>query len=318
MSLNPIFNSISKLLFILVIISALLSCSNDVSDSESQAWVRIDEPNDGAVTTSDSIYIKGNAGMRDGSYPGTVYWTSNTGSGVARQQVICILACITAWDATVPLMLGDNTITVTMLDGIDQVGVTRFTYVTVNGKITMNDIDGPLVLDVPVNIRGNENNITVTTDAGQYSYPYIRAGTYTINPLSLPLPQSSACIDSYIPSSREITVLENNTSDIYGQDFIAVEGTPCYYISGSIVPSTNPTGGMSDIKVTLTDQYGNEMIDYSNASGYYSFHNFEPGTYTITPSDCDYLGNCQTFTPSFIEVTISGSDVTGQDFIREF
>ena len=285
--------------------------------SETQAWVRIDEPEDGSSTGSDVVIATGNAAMRNGSYPDTIYWDSDYSSGVASQSVMCLVACVAAWEATIPLTLGENTITVIMSDGSDEVTITRYTQVVVTGRITMDETSGASVPNIPVILTGTDTNYTTITDVmGNYSFSHIMAGTYTITPSQPSPPQSSACL-TFAPSSREITVPTDDNSDIVGQNFIATQVTPCYSIGGRVTASTNPGYGLPDRKITLSDQAGNEMVRYTDETGNYIFSHFEPGTYTLTPSYCVF-GSCASFIPAFREVTIIDSSVYAQDFLQEF
>ena len=285
--------------------------------SETQAWVRIDEPEDGSSSGSGVVIATGNAAMRNGSYPDTIYWDSDCSSGVASQSVSCLVACVAAWEATIPLTLGENTITVIMSDGSDEVTITRYTQVRVTGRITMDEISGASVPDIPVILTGTDTNYTTITDVmGYYTFYNIIAGTYTITPSQPSLPQSSNCL-SFAPSSREITVPADDNSDIVGKDFIATQVTPCYSIGGRVTASTNPGYGLPDIKITLSDQAGNEMVRYTDETGGYSFSHFEPGTYTLTPSYCPFWP-CASFIPAFKAVTIIDSSVYAQDFLQEF
>jgi len=109
----------------LLLLGLLGGCSEDV-ERETLAWVRIDTPAEGAHTTADSVLVAGNAAMRNGSYPSaSIYWYNSGASGVATTNVVCILACIAYFEATVPLYPGENRISVELLDGTDSVTVYR-------------------------------------------------------------------------------------------------------------------------------------------------------------------------------------------------
>lgn len=319
---NRLINNLRYFCIIVVIALGLITIiasggggGGGSDDSGTQAWVRIDEPEDGSSTGSDFVIAKGNASFYDGSYPDTIYWESNYSSGVATQYVG--LFNLVAWEATIPLTLGENTITVMMSDGSDEVTITRYTQVVVTGRITMDETSGASVPDIPVILIGNDTNYTTITGVmGYFSFSNIMAGTYTITPSQPSLPQSSACL-SFAPSSREITVPTDDNSDIIAQDFIATQVTPCYSIGGRVTASTNPGYGLPNRKITLSDQAGNEMVRYTDETGGYSFSHFEPGTYTLTPSYC-ILGSCASFIPAFKEVTIIDSSIYSQDFLQEF
>ena len=303
-----------KNLLLVAIFSYLLmlsGCGGGGGEKESAAWVRIDQPEAGYVTGLDVVYAKGNAAMRDGSYPGTVYWSSASGSGVARQSVVCLVACIAAWEADIPLLLGENSITVTMMDGSDQVTVSRYNRVEVGGRVTLDGPEGASVADVPVRLEGEESNVTLTTDeSGYYRFYGVTEGTYTVEPMPPEPPQSAACL-SFSPANRAFTVPAYDTSMIAGEDFVATQVVPCYYIGGTVTPSTNPSVGLANVVMTLSDQAGNTMTRYTDAYGYYYFWHLEPGTYTVMPSG-------GTFVPASAEVTIAESNETGTDFSKQY
>src|SRR5512135_3684432 len=70
-----------------------------------KAWIRIDTPVESYTTGSTSVTVEGNAAMYDAnSYPSdTVYWYNGKYSGTAEKSVTCILGCVVAWRATIPL-----------------------------------------------------------------------------------------------------------------------------------------------------------------------------------------------------------------------
>lgn len=76
------------------------------------------------------------------------------------------------------------------------------------------------------------------------------------------------------------------------------------YISGTVTSGGVPLSG-----VTLTLSGSSSGTATTFGSGAYSFSGLGNGSYTITPSKTGY-----TFTPANLAVTISGSNVTGQDF----
>lgn len=298
---------------------ALFSCGGDSGDTQAGAWVRIDYPTSGLSTGADVIVAKGNAGMRDASvYPsGMVNWHTNSSSGVAIQSTTCILACVVAWEATVPLDIGDNTLRVTYGDASDVVVFNRFTQVLVSGTVRLNSATGSGVADIPVTLSGTNVSLQTTTDnSGDYSFSNLVAGTYTINIEQPPAPQSSACL-TLDPNPREVIVPADDNSDIVGQDFVVIQASTCYSIHGRVTASTNTNYGQSDIKLTIKDAGGNEVVKYSDSGGYFDFHYFEPGTYTLTPSYCAWPP-CDTFTPDSRSVIIVDSDMYSEDFLRNF
>lgn len=299
-----------NLLFVLLstfIFLGLTACSSGDDYSESQAWVRIDSPTDNSLRISDTQLVTGNAAMRDGTYPEPVYWSTNTGSGMAYSYVMCILGCMSGWEATIPLAIGKNIIVVSMADGQDSVTVTKKAQIT--GKITLDDIFGASISDYPVTIITPDANSTKFTEiSGDYNF-HVTEGNYTIIPSNSSPPQSGDCF-SFLPLKREIIIPTDFTSNITDQYFIATQTTPCYSIAGKVTTS-NSQYGESDIKITLSDQENNELVRYTNTWGSYQFRHLGPGSYTITPGN-GYIS----FAPSFREVNITVSNIYSQDFVK--
>ncbi len=299
-------------LFVLLAFSLTACTGGGDGDSETMAWVTISSPANGYITNADTIVVEGNAAYRDGSYPiESVYWYNGGTSGVADKSVVCILACLMAWRASVPLYLGDNTITLQFVDANASLQVTRKPTVTAEGRISLpSSLGAP---DVTVAIVGAGLTASTRTDSGgNYSLVVYDSGSYVLTP-SLPLPQSAGCLD-FDPASLTVDV---GASDVSGQDFTATELTGCYAISGRITASTNPSAGQSGVTVTLVDAGGHEMSVVTDADGYYSVHQLAPGTYTITPRDC-ILSFCSTFVPDSVAATITSGDLANQDFVRQF
>ncbi len=80
-----------------------------------------------------------------------------------------------------------------------------------------------------------------------------------------------------------------------------------YSISGSV----KTTRGASVSGVTMTLSGAGSATTSTNGSGNYQFTGLGNGSYTITPSKTGY-----TFTPTSKNVTVSGANVTGQNFTR--
>lgn len=293
---------------------AAASCGGGGGGSETLAWIRIDTPADGYVTNSESIVIEGNAALRSGDYPSeSIYWYNGQASGVAANSVVCIVGCVAAWRATVPLNVGQNTITLRFVDAIASLSATRNPTVSVQGRTTLSSSSGVSVPDVTVSLSGASGTTWTRTDAsGSFTLRAYQAGSYSLTP-SLPLPQSDSCL-SFAPASRDIDV---STADIFDQNFIATETASCFAVSGRITASNNPTYGQPGVTVALADAQGHEMNAVTDASGAYSFHHLIAGTYTITPRDC-ILSYCSTFVPESIAVTVTSGDVSDQDFLRQF
>ncbi len=87
----------------------------------------------------------------------------------------------------------------------------------------------------------------------------------------------------------------------------ATSGAVTYSISGTVTES----GGGSPLSgVTMTLSGAGSGTTTTNALGNYTFSGLSDGSYTVTPGISGY-----TFTPTSRNVTVSGADVTGQDFV---
>ena len=296
---------------------SLSACGGGGDDeSETLAWVRIDAPLDGYATGADTVLVKGNAAMRDGSYPDTIYWHSNYGSGTAIQSVTCIMACIAAFQAEVPLGLGENTISVTMVDGSDQVTVSRYNQVVVSGRITVDNPEGPSAADLPVTLSGSTDTLTTSSDEfGTFQFINVTTDDYTLAPTQPAPPQSDSCF-TFSPADRAVTVPANDLSDIVNQDFVANTLLPCFHIEGTVTLASDPSISIANVKMTLTDSDGHTLVRYTGTNGHYIFRNLAPGDYYITPDDCT-VESCVGYTPGYLDITITNTGASSQDFFRE-
>jgi len=303
-SKNLTRSSIVRGVFLSIFLGALTvlgSCGGSVafdSSSPSPTWVRIDLPTAGEATGESTVLVKGNAAL---NVAGPITWTTSNGtSGQVTQQTICILACVTAFEATVPLALGVNVITVSLSDGTSaSVTVSRYPLVKAEGKVVM--ATGAYVPDVTVTLSGSSSATTRTY--GVFSFSNLREGSYSVTPsLELAPPQSTECL-SFSPSSRNFTVTASSSQDFSGLDFVASPLMPCYSVSGSIFKTTFPDiVGQPDTKVILKNASGSEYVVYSASDGYFTFLYLPPGTYTVTP-----LGAI--FDPPVSIVTVTNADV---------
>lgn len=295
-------------IFIVLMTMLLSACSEDSDDREPGAWVRIDSPVDGFSTGKEYVTVEGNASMGNAfSVPGPIYWFNNGASGVLPSQNICIFGCIAAFQGSVPLFMGANTITVQLDDGSDTVNGIRYPQVVAQGSVVM-DTTGYVVPGVTITISGDRNYSAETDAGGMYSFSYLRDGSYSVHASLRPL--STGCL-SLTPDKHDFVVVMD---DIHGLDFTASQLTPCYTISGHIAATTNPYADISGVKLTLIDTYNNEYVVYSNVAGNYTFYHLVPGSYSITPSD-RYGG---TYIPETSTRTIAIGDVTSLDFDKVF
>lgn len=134
---------------------------------------------------------------------------------------------------------------------------------------------------------------TTTADAsGNYSFTSLVSGSYAIT--------ASKNAVSFTPSNLQVTLAG---SDVSGANFTATAGSNTFSISGTITPAASGSG------TTLTLSGATSGATTSDSSGNYSFPNLASGSYTISASKTGL-----SFTPPSLQVTVGGSNVTGQDF----
>jgi hypothetical protein len=243
----------------------------------------------------------------------TVTWENlTTGkTGITTQEVdVCHLfgtpyLCHHTWMTTIPLVVGDNQITITASDpagvtGQDSITVVKpvLTY-SISGKVT-NAFDVGLWnygrAGFGLTLTGTVPNPTIFTDTnGNYTISCIPSGPYSVTP-------SSTMAFSFTPPTREVTV---SNADITSQDFV----TEAYFISGAV---TFPSGtGSSGVLVTLIGTNSSATY-FTDSNGFYVFA-VPNGSYTITPTDL--LSDLLSFVPTSRDVTVDHSDVAEQDFV---
>ncbi|MBI5117914.1 thrombospondin type 3 repeat-containing protein [Candidatus Poribacteria bacterium] len=128
-------------------------------------------------------------------------------------------------------------------------------------------------------------------------------GDYHLSAGSQCIDAGSASASSLPPTDFEGDARELGVAPDMGADEYYAEATT-YSVSGQILEDGV---GLSDVVVTLTGAYTDTTA--TDANGNYLFTWVPDGGYTITPS-LEY----HEFSPPDRPVTVSGSDVTGQDF----
>jgi hypothetical protein len=144
-----------------------------------------------------------------------------------------------------------------------------------------------------VTLGGAANATTTANSSGNYTFSGLANGTYTVTP--------SRAGYTFTPASRSVTVSGANITT--GLNFTATAQTSTYSISGTI----SPVAGGSGATVTLSGAAS--ATTSADSSGNYTFTGLANGTYTLTPSHTGYV-----FSPSSQGVTVSGANVTGQNF----
>lgn len=129
-----------------------------------------------------------------------------------------------------------------------------------------------------------------TNSAGYYTFANLTNGEHTLTP------SESGYI--FTPTSKTVTISGANLS---GQNFIGATG---YSIIGRIATSNGTAISGVDVQID-----GGATVQ-TNSAGYYAFHSVTNGSHTVVPSKSGY-----TFTPANKTVTVSGGNLSGQNFI---
>ena len=142
-----------------------------------------------------------------------------------------------------------------------------------------------------VTLSGDSSGSTTTDASGNYSFSNLNNGSYTVTP------SKTDC--SFTPTSKDVSI---TGADVTGQNFTASCSTPTYSISGTVSGDT-----ASGVTMNLTGDASASTT--TDSSGNYTFSGLADGSYTVTPSESGY-----TFSPSSIDVTISGANQSGKNF----
>lgn len=156
-------------------------------------------------------------------------------------------------------------------------------------------ISGTITTSAGVGINGvtvsTGGSSTTTNSSGAYTISNLAAGSYTLTP--------SLTGYSFSPVNRAVSITSANVT---GQNFTGTPPASTYSISGTITTSSG--AAISGVTVSR----GAASVT-TNSSGVYTFTGVANGSYTITPSLTGY-----TFSPVNRAVTVSGANLTGQNF----
>lgn len=244
-----------------------------------------------------------------------VTWSNATTgtSGQAFQSVqFCpfVQLCYHTWRATVPLVLGDNQITVTGSD--TTTGAVNTDTITINKPAlsytasgTLSTVDqigvGHFESGVKLQLSGDEANSIIPSSrsqAGEYGVSCLTNGNYTITPTT-----NNTFNYLFQPSSHSFTVSGADVSDLDFQ-------TTAYAVIGMIRDTAgNPLGGRT-VKISSGGKSWSWLQD---ETGTYSFV-VPNGTYTVTPAPS--CTSC-TFTPPNRTIVVNNASISGQDFVLE-
>ncbi len=151
-------------------------------------------------------------------------------------------------------------------------------------------ISGPGGNGASVNLTGTAT-ATVTADAsGNYIFPGLGPGSYTVTP--------SKAGFTYSPASASAVITTVNSTNVTGLNF----STVAYGISGTI---SGAGGSAATLNLTGTSS----ASATADASGNYSFSGLPNGSYTVTPSKAGF-----TFNPASQQAAINNANVAGVNF----
>jgi hypothetical protein len=242
----------------------------------------------------------------------SVTWTNagNNTSGQASQSVLLcpiFVFCSHTWSASIPLVLGENQVTVTASN--TTTGAASTDTIKINKPVLSYTVSGTFSshLGAPPGNANSDLEITrVGTDGsnsipissnGSYAMSCVTDGAHTFTP-------SSTINYDFSPANRSITV---SGANVTGQDFIATG----FLISGSVTFASNGAG-VEDQAIRLSGS-SSAARAFTASSGFYSVL-VPNGTYTLTPTDS--LGLPQQAIPPDRTVTVNNADVPAQNFVR--
>jgi hypothetical protein len=141
---------------------------------------------------------------------------------------------------------------------------------------------------------GGGANATATADpSGNYTFPSVLNGTYTVTPTKTGF--------TFSPASQSVTVNNGPASSV---NFTATP-IPTYSISGSVSGAV-----LSGVNMSLSGaSTGSATTD---ASGNYTFTGLSNGSYTVTPTKTGY-----TFTPASQSAIVSNANPPATNFTAQ-
>ena len=144
---------------------------------------------------------------------------------------------------------------------------------------------------VTITLSGTPDRTAVTDASGNYAFTGVANGTCTLTP--------SLAGFTFSPVNRTVVV---SGADLTGLDFTALAVAGTHRISGTV-------SGAVTAGVTITLSGTPTRTTTSDAAGAWFFAGLADGSYTVTPGKAGY-----SFSPASRSVTVSGADVTAQDF----
>jgi hypothetical protein len=176
-----------------------------------------------------------------------------------------------------------------------QTRIADFKFPACTGGTTTYSISGTIATSGGTGIGGvsvsNGSTSVTTNSSGQYTFSGLANGNYTLTP--------SLSGYTFSPTSLAVTV---NGANVSGQNFTGTASATTFSVSGTV--TTSAGAAISGVSVSN----GSTTVT-TNSSGQYTFASLANGTYTLTPSLSGY-----TFSPASLSVTVSGANVSGQNF----
>ncbi|MCL5024018.1 MAG: carboxypeptidase regulatory-like domain-containing protein [Nitrospirae bacterium] len=163
---------------------------------------------------------------------------------------------------------------------------------SISGSVTVSG--GGALAGVTMTLSGAASGTTTSDSSGNYTFNGLPNGSYTVTP--------ALAGYTFVPTARSVTV---NWANVANQNFLGTAGgSSAFIISGTVSSNGSPLSGV------IVNMSGSLIKSTStNSSGDYQFGGLRNGTYRLTPNKTGY-----TFTPATRSVTVSGGDVTNQDF----
>ena len=157
-----------------------------------------------------------------------------------------------------------------------------------NGKIygIVGTISGPGGSNATVTLGGDSSATANADSNGNYAFPGLKAGSYTVTPSNSGF--------AFTPASQPVTV----ATVVTGVNF----STVTYSISGTI----SGAGG-AGASVSLTGSSAATVT--ADAAGNYTFSGLQNGSYLVTPGKAGFI-----FTPASQPASVNSSNVTAVNF----
>ncbi len=223
----------------------------------------------------------------------------------------------------------DNKIPLTLTDGKDdtQNNFIDEGYKSISGKVLV-DTNGDerpekSLENVTIKLSSCETNTftsTITDSAGAFHFSNLIAGCYTLTEID---PEGYTSVkDSDGSNDNNITVALTDV-DVVDRTFI---DEPSVKVSGKVSADTDfddmTDTVLENVTIKLLDTATGEIIETTQTDnhGDYSFSNLSPSAYTIQEVDPEgyaSLSDVEGDNDNLIMITVSESDITGQDFIDQ-